>query len=31
MENVRGILTAEVGGKPIIGRLLNDLRPGASS
>ncbi len=26
MENVRGILTAEVGGKPIIDRLLNDLR-----
>jgi len=26
MENVRGILTAEVGGKPIIDRLLDDLR-----
>ncbi len=26
MENVRGILTAEVGGKRIIDRLLNDLR-----
>src|SRR5207237_5745101 len=26
MENVRGILTAEVGGKPIIDRLLNHLR-----
>jgi DNA (cytosine-5)-methyltransferase 1 len=26
MENVRGILTAEAGGKPIIDRLLADLR-----
>ena len=26
MENVRGILSAEVGGRPIIDRLLNDLR-----
>ena len=25
MENVRGILTSEVGGRPIIDRLLNDL------
>lgn len=26
MENVKGILSAEVGGKPIIDRLLSDLR-----
>jgi DNA (cytosine-5)-methyltransferase 1 len=26
MENVRGILTSEVGGRPIIDRLLNDLQ-----
>lgn len=32
MENVRGILTAEVGGKPIIDRLLSDLRrPGPAA
>src|SRR5204863_491471 len=26
MENVKGILSAEVGGKPIINRILSDLR-----